>query len=105
MLAMNLPVNEIKTLLNGLTSNLCNSIESGDREKALAVQKTFTATIATLWTSLEENEVDPKLKSVSRLVVGWAVHELPDQILDPKNDEKVKRELKLFQRSLVLIDK
>ena len=36
---MNLPVNEIKTLLSGLATNLCNAIESGDREKALAAQK------------------------------------------------------------------
>ena len=101
---MNLPVNEIKTLLNGLATNLCNSIESGDREKALVAQRTFTDTISTLWTWLEEGGVDPKLKSVSRLVAGWAVHELPEQILDPMNDEKIKRELKLFQRSLVMID-
>lgn len=101
---MNLPANEIKTLLNGLATNLCNSIESGDREKALAAQKTFTDAIATLWTSLEESEVDPKLKSVSRLVTGWAIHELSEQILDPINDEKIKRELNLFQRSLVMID-
>ena len=101
---MNLPVDEIKTQLSGLAANLCNSIESGDREKALTAQKTFTDTIAALWTSLEEGEVDQKLKSVSRLVVGWAVHELPEQILDPINDEKIKRELKLFQRSLVMID-
>jgi len=101
---MNLPVDEIKTQLSGLAANLCSSIESGDREKTLAAQKTFTDAIAALWTSLEEGEVDQKLKSVSRLVVGWAVHELPEQILGPTNDEKIKRELKLFQRSLVMID-
>jgi hypothetical protein len=100
---MNLPVAEIKTLLDGHATNLCNSLESRDREKVLAAQRIFTETIATLWNTLEENEVDRKIKSVLRLVAGWAIHELPGQILDPVNDEKIKRELKLFQRSLVLI--
>ena len=101
---MNLPVAEIKTLLDELVKNLCNSMDSGDRKKVLAAQKIFTETIAALWNLLEEDEVDLKLKSVSQLVAGWAVHELPGQILDPNNDEKVKRELKLFQRSLVMIE-
>jgi hypothetical protein len=79
-------------------------MESGDREKALAAQKIFTETIATLWNTLEVSEVDRKIKSVLRLVAGWAIHELPEQILDPVNDEKIKRELKLFQRSLIMID-
>ena len=101
---MNIPIAEIKTLLDELAKNLCNSMDSGDREKVLAAQKIFTETIAALWNLLEEGEVDLKLKSVSRLIAGWAVHELPEQILDPINDEKIKRELKLFQRSLVMID-
>jgi hypothetical protein len=63
ILKMNLPVNEIKTLLNELAANLCNSIESGDREKALAAQKAFTDTIAALWTSLSLSEVDLKLNT------------------------------------------
>jgi hypothetical protein len=101
---MNLPVAEIKTRLDELATDLCNSMESGSLEKALSAQKTFTETIATLWNTLEENEVDRKIKSVLRLVAGWAIHELPQQILDPVNDEQIKRELKLFQRSLILID-
>lgn len=79
-------------------------MESGDREKVLAAQKIFTETIAILWNTLEVSEVDRKIKSVLRLVAGWAIHELPEQILDPVNDEKIKRELKLFQRSLVMVD-
>jgi hypothetical protein len=101
---MNLPVAEIKTRLDGLITNLCNSIESGDREKVLAAQKIFTEAIATLWNTLEVSEVDRKIKSVLRLVAGWTIHELPEQILDPVNDERIKRELKLFQRSLIMID-
>jgi hypothetical protein len=101
---MGLPVAETKTLLNELSTDLYNSLESGDREKALAAQKTFTETIAALWNALEESEVDRKIKSVLRLVAGWAIHELPQQILDPLNDEKIERELKLLQRSLILID-
>lgn len=101
---MNTPVAEIKTLLGELARNLCNSMDSGDRKKMLAAQKILTETIAALWNSFEEDEVDPKLKSVSRLITGWAVHELPEQILDPINDEKIKRELKLFQRSLAMIE-
>jgi hypothetical protein len=101
---MNLPVAEIKTLLDGLATNLCNSMESGEREKALAAQSIFAETIATLWNTLEVSEVDRKIKPVLRLVAGWAIHELPEQILDPVNDEKIKRELKLFQRSLIMID-
>jgi hypothetical protein len=50
------------------------------------------------------SEGDRKIKSVLRPVAGWAIHELPEQILDPMNDEKIKRELKHFQRSLVMID-
>jgi hypothetical protein len=95
---------EIRVRLDGLAMNLSNSIESGDRETVLAAQATFTETIAILWNELEESEIDRKLKSVLRLVAGWAIHELPEQILDPVNDEKIKHELKLFQRSLVLID-
>jgi hypothetical protein len=101
---MNLPVAEIRPLLDGLATNLCNSIESGDREKAVAAQNIFTETIATLWDTLETSEVDRKMKSVLRLVAGWAIYELPEQILDPVNDEKIKRELKLFQRSLIMLD-
>src|SRR5512138_103541 len=101
---MNLPVAETKTLLDGLATNLCNAMETGDREKVLAAQKIFTETIATLWSTLEESEINRKIKSVLRLVAGWAIHELPGQILDPVNDEKIKRELKLFQKSLIMIE-
>jgi hypothetical protein len=101
---MNLPVAETKSLLDGLTTDLCSSMESGDRENVLAAQKIFTKTIATLWKALEHGEVDRKIKSVLRLIAGWAIYELPEQILDPVNDEKIRRELKLFQRSLIMID-
>jgi hypothetical protein len=53
---MNLPVAEIKTLLGRLAINLCNAIESGDREKALAAQNLLTETIAALWDSLKESD-------------------------------------------------
>ncbi len=79
-------------------------MESGNREKVLAAQKTFTETIATLWNTLEESEINRKIKSVLRLVAGWTIYELPEQILDPVNDEKIKCELKLFQRSLIIIE-
>ena len=101
---MNIPVAEIESRLDGLAMNLSNSIESGDRENALAAQKIFTETIATLWNTLEGSEVDRKIKSILRLVAGWAIYELPQQILDPAHDQKIKRELRLFQRSLVMID-
>jgi hypothetical protein len=45
-----------------------------------------------------------EIKSVLHLVAGWAIHELPEQILDPMNDEKIRREMKPLQRSLSLID-
>lgn len=101
---MNVPLAEFKTLLDKLARNLCNSMDSGDREKMLAAQKVFTEAIADLWNLLEGDEVDPKLKSVSRLIAGWTVYDLPKQTLDPNNDEKIKRELKLFQGSLAMVD-
>jgi hypothetical protein len=66
-------------------------------------QQTFTGAIATLWNMAEEIGIDPKLKAVSRLVVGWAIEELPKQIQDPANNLEIKRQLKIFRRSLLLI--
>ena len=65
---MNIPVAELKTLLDGLAAHLCHSMESDDREKALAAQKIFTETIGRLWNGFEESEVDPKIKSILRLL-------------------------------------
>ena len=64
---MNFPVAEIKTRLDGLATNLCNSMESGEREKALAAQSIFAETIATLWNGFEESEVNPKIKFYSAI--------------------------------------
>jgi hypothetical protein len=100
---MDLPVEEIKTELGTLAINLLDALESGDQTKTLAAQQEFTGTIATLWNATEVIDIDPKLKTVSRLVVGWAIEERPKQIQDPANNPEIKRQLKIFQRSLLLI--
>lgn len=101
---MELPVDEIKTLLDGLAANLHDSLESGDREKILTAQKTFTDTISTFWNALDESGADPKEKSIPRLVAGWAINELPEKIQDPENDAEIKRQLSIFRRSLAVFE-
>lgn len=96
-------MNEIKTQLDVLAENLLDPLEKDDRTNALVAQQAFTGAIATLWNMAEEVGIDPKLKAVSRLVVGWAIEELPKQIQDPANNLEIKRQLKIFRRSLLLI--
>ena len=96
-------INEIRTQLSLLAKNLLDALENNDRAKALVAQQAFTGTISTLWTETEEIGVDPKIKAILRLVAGWAITELPNQIQDPANEEKIKRELKIFQNSLILV--
>ena len=105
---MSLPVdeikiNEIRTQLSLLTKNLLDALENNDRAKALVAQQAFTGTIASLWNATEEVGIDPKAKAILRLVAGWAITELPNQIQDPVNEEKIKHELKIFQNSLILV--
>lgn len=105
---MSLPVdeieiNEIRTQLNLLANNLLDTFENDDRAKTLAAQQVFTGTITALWNKTEKIEVDRRAKAILRLVAGWAITELPNQIQDPLNDEKIKRELKIFRNSLILV--
>ena len=44
------------------------------------------------WTATDEVDVDRRTKAILRLVVGWAVNELPKQIEDAANDEKIRKE-------------
>lgn len=97
-------MNEIKTQLGVLAKNLLDALENNDRANALVAQQAFTGAIVTLWNMAEEIDIDPKLKAVSRLVVGWAIDELPKQIQDPMNHVEIKRQLKIFRRSLVMLD-
>lgn len=96
-------MNAVKTQLDVLAENLLEPLENDDRTSALAAQQEFTGAIITLWNMAEEIGIDPKLKAVSRLVVGWAMEELPKQIQDPANNLEIKRQLKIFRRSLPLI--
>jgi hypothetical protein len=97
-------INENKTQLNLLTQNLLDALENNDRARVLVAQQAFTSTIATLWNALEEINIDPRTKAIPRLIVGWAIKELPNEIQDPINDAKIKRELKLFQRSMTMLN-
>lgn len=97
-------INEVKTQLGILTNELLDALESGDRTKVLAAQNAFTSTITSLWTATEEVDVDRKTKAILRLIAGWAINELPKQIKDTANDEKIRKELKLFQRSLMVFN-
>lgn len=95
-------LNQTRTQLEILARDLLEALETSDRERAHAAQQAFTATIATLWNAAEEATFDPKLKAILRLVAGWAITELPTQIQDSGKDEQIKRELRLFQRSLMM---
>ena len=97
-------INEVKTQLGILTDNLLDALKSSDRTKILTAQKAFTSTITSLWTATEEVDVDRRTKAILRLVAGWAINELPKQIEDSINDEKIRDELKLFQRSLLVFN-
>ncbi len=97
-------MNAVKTQLDVLAENLLEPLEKDDRTNALVAQQAFTGAIVTLWNMAEEIDIDPKLKAVSRLVVGWAMDELPKQIQDPANNLEIKRQLKIFRRSLVMLD-
>ena len=97
-------INEVKTQLGILTNELLDALESGDRTKVLAAQNAFTSTITSLWTATEEVDVDRKTKAILRLIAGWVINELPKQIKDTANDEKIRKELKLFQRSLMVFN-
>ena len=95
-------IHQTRTQLDILTRDLLEALENSDRARALAAQQAFTATITTLWNRAEETAFDPKLKAILRLVAGWAITELPTQIQDPGRDEQIKRELRLFKRSLMM---
>jgi hypothetical protein len=99
-----IPLGEIKTQLGVLANNLLNVLESGDQAKALAAQEAFTGAITLLWNMAEEINIDPKTKAIFRLVAGWAMNELPKLIHDPANNAEIKRQLKLFQRSLTMFN-
>ena len=101
---MNQPVDEVKTQLGDFATNLLNTLESGDQAKTLVAQQDLTGTVTTLWNAKEQVDVDPKTKAILRLVAGWVMNELPIQIRDPKNHAEIKRELKLFQRSLMMFN-
>lgn len=96
-------INEIRAQLNTLTKNLLDALENNDRTKVVLAQQAFTSTIATLWNAIEEMDIDPRTKAIPRLIVGWAIQELPKEIQDPANDGRIKRELILFQRSLAML--
>lgn len=99
-----IPVNEIKALLNGLANDLNESLESGDTEKILAAQKTFSEAIDILWKMAQKSEIAPNSKAIFRLVVGWALEELPKQINNPVNHAEIKRQLKIFQKSMIMFN-
>lgn len=86
-----------------LAENLRESLEKDDRTSALVAQRELTGAIITLWNMAEEIGIDSKLKAVSRLVVGWAIEELPKQIQGPTYNLEIKRQLKLFRRLLLFI--
>ncbi len=95
-------VDEIKMQVGVLGPNLLDALENNDRAQALAAQQAFTSAIATVWNTAEEGKINPKLKAIFRLVADWAVNDLPNLINDPLNTAKIKRDLKLFQRTLVM---
>ena len=104
---MNIPpdetkINEVKTQLSLLANNLLDALESNDQAKAFIAQQALTGAINTFWNEEGGIDIDPKVKAISRLVAGWAMTELPNQIQDPANTATIKRELKLFQRSLMM---
>lgn len=100
----NIPVDEIKAMLDRLTRDLSNALEGGDLEKILAAQQTFTSAIAMLWDTAQEVEIDSKTKAIFRLIVGWALEELPKQISNPANHAEIKRQLKIFQKSMMMFN-
>jgi len=97
-------VDEVKTQLGDLVTNLLVSLEKGDQAKTLIAQQEFTGTVSTLWNAREEVDFDSKIKAILRLVTGWVINELPVQIQDWKNHAEIKRELKLFQRGLMMFN-
>ena len=97
-------IDQTRTQLETLVRDLLEALDNSNREKALAAQQAFTGTIASLWSETDEINIDRKLKAILRLVAGWAITELPKQIQDPVNDDTVRRELKLFQRSLMMFN-
>jgi hypothetical protein len=101
---MNQSVDEVKTQLGNLATNLFDTLEVGDHTKTLIAQQELTGTVTTLWNAREEVDVDPKTKAILRLVAGWVMNDLPTQIQDPTNHAEIKRELKLFQRSLMMFN-
>lgn len=99
---MELPINEAKSLLDGLAVTLIDALESGDREKIFSAQKSFTDSVSTFWNVLDQSDITPKHKSIPRLVAGWAMNELPEKVQDPKNDTEIKQRLSVFRRSLAV---
>jgi len=95
-------INEVKTKLSLLANTLLDALENNDRAQAFIAQQALTGAVNILWNEAEVIDIDPKVKAISRLVAGWAKTELPNQIKDPANNATIKRELKLFQRSLMM---
>ncbi len=99
---MNLLFDEIKTQVDLLAPNLLDALENNDQVQALVAQQALSRAIATVWNKAEESEINPKIKAIFRLVVDWGVIDLPNLIHDPLNTARIKRDLKLFQRTLVM---
>jgi hypothetical protein len=101
---MNTDSDQAKTQLGNLIGNLLNTLESGDTARIRESQQALSSTIITFWSAVEENAsgIEPGNKAISRLVAGWAAHELPWQVHDPANYAEIKRQLKILQRSLIL---
>ena len=95
-------ITEVKTQLSLLANALLDALENNDQAQALIAQQALTGAVNALWNEAETIDIDPKVKAISRLVAGWAMTELPNQIQDPANNATIKRELKLFQRSLMM---
>jgi hypothetical protein len=99
----NISIKEIKSHGDDLARRLLDAIESGDHAKILEAQQALTDALTTLWNTVGASGIDPKEKAVARLVTGWATDELAKQIHDPANYAEIKGQLKILQRSLLLL--
>lgn len=102
---MEIPHTAIRNQIGALADALLAALDSGDPAKIRDMQQIFSQAAGKAWEVVDELALNPREKAIPRLIVHWAVDELPEQIQDPANYPEIRRQLHLLKNSMeVLFD-
>ena len=79
---------------------LLEALERGDRAAVDAAQRRFSQTVAEAWDRYQQGGIAVAVQGLPRVMYQWAVEELPQQVQDPAQWPKVRRELARFLRTM-----